>query len=401
MTQYTKIADSDLAADALYDKVNNMVDALNSDKVERGQLGLRKANTAYATGAVCYCEYHPEFILKCTAGGTTGSSPLDTSGTLVEGQNINDGGVVWKVYTLATQNWVESKGFITDSYHDDTKLDKPAYGTTGQVLTKTETGEEWADAKGGYFPSLLEHKWSDHIINDMSWVRADTFSWLDRAVYPSVYELLLGELRNGETHTDTIGGITVEYELSPNGYKIVDGKRSLNVSAVEQLFNQTGVAWYYILDRNNNRFKLPRTKYGFVGLRDSVGNYVPESLPNITGSVASATLSEGDIGAESGALYRDHINHGYRENNSGTAGDLTLFDASRSSSTYQNNAPVQQRATQMYLYFYVGEYSQTAVEQTAGITSEQLNQKLDADRIQEVSVPPANPIPGVLYLIPE
>ena len=30
-----------------------------------------------------------------------------------------------------------------------------------------------------------------------------------------------------------------------------------------------------------------------------------------------------------------------------------LFDASRSSSTYQDNAPVQQKAVQMYLEFYL------------------------------------------------
>lgn len=97
MTQYTKIVDSDLAATALYDKVNNMVDALNSDKVERSQLGLRKANTAYAVGAVCYCEYHPEFVLKCTTAGVTSGSPLDTSGVITDKQVINDGGVVWTV----------------------------------------------------------------------------------------------------------------------------------------------------------------------------------------------------------------------------------------------------------------------------------------------------------------
>jgi hypothetical protein len=55
------------------------------------------------------------------------------------------------------------------------------------------------------------------------------------------------------------------------------------------------------------------------------------------------------------------------------------IDASRSSSTYQNGAPVQERATQMYLYFYVGDYSQTATEQTAGLNAELFNGKADVD----------------------
>ena len=62
------------------------------------------------------------------------------------------------------------------------------------------------------------------------------------------------------------------------------------------LYEATGVAWYYVLDTENKRFKLPR--------EDKDGEY---------------------------------------------------------------------------LYFYVGNFEQSAIEQTAGITSEQLNQKVDLD----------------------
>jgi len=56
-----------------------------------------------------------------------------------------------------------------------------------------------------------------------------------------------------------------------------------------------------------------------------------------------------------------------------------IFNASLSSPAYQNNAPVQQRATEMYLYFYVGGFSQSATEQTAGLNAELFNNKLDRD----------------------
>lgn len=111
---------------------------------------------------------------------------------------------------------------------------------------------------------------------------------------------------------------------SSNGFIILDPAQE---QWVFDTYNNTGVAWYYILDIANQRFKLPRTKYGFVGLRDSVGNVV-------------------DIA---------------------TSGTDT-------------------KATQMYLYFYVGNYTQTAIEQTAGITSEQLNAKVDNSSLQEVKV---------------
>lgn len=111
---------------------------------------------------------------------------------------------------------------------------------------------------------------------------------------------------------------------SSNGFIILDPAQE---QWVFDTYNNTGVAWYYILDQTNHRFKLPRTKYGFVGLRDSVGNIV-------------------DIA---------------------TSGTET-------------------KATQMYLYFYVGNYTQTAIEQTAGITSEQLNAKVDNSSLEEVKV---------------
>ena len=77
------------------------------------------------------------------------------------------------------------------------------------------------------------------------------------------------------------------------------------------------------------------------------------------------------------------------------------FNASNSSAAYQNGAPVQQRATQMYLYFYVGQFTQSAITQTAGITTEKLNKKADVSMFRLVDELPENPIPGVWYAIPE
>ena len=35
-------------------------------------------------------------------------------------------------------------------------------------------------------PTLLDFKWTDHILNDVSWLRADTFSWQPGNVYELV-----------------------------------------------------------------------------------------------------------------------------------------------------------------------------------------------------------------------
>lgn len=222
---------------------------------------------------------------------------------------------------------------------------------------------------------LLDFKWSDHIINSMEWLRADTFSWQSGAVYVAAYNHILADYNGGTSQTETVGSYTITYVLSDDGHKITTDETN-----VANIYNESGVAWYYILDTVNQRFKLPRTKFGFIGLRDTVGKYVPESLPNIKGSF--------DLAPGATLRYDATVNGAFEKTTAGTYSPDFIqqsgfnglnFNASRSSSTYQNNAPVQQRATQMYLYFYVGQYSQSAIEQTAGLNASLFNGKVDLD----------------------
>lgn len=84
-----------------------------------------------------------------------------------------------------------------------------------------------------------------------------------------------------------------------------------------------------------------------AGTRGNVGTYKTESLPNITGKTASS-ISQGGLNWNSnGALYGSRTNNGYVNNNFATnynLNDTINFDASLSSSTYQNSAPVQPNA---------------------------------------------------------
>ena len=283
---------------------------------------------------------------------------------------------------------------------------------------------------------ILTSMFFDHITNDMSWLRADTFSWHSGSFYESAYKHLADELkteiatfgwvgdttgivyatkgtpsvgdsvigggytvgevgsdyiaiykngveyeyatRNSEydgtedaSKTDTIGDITITYYTAEDGHKICLPDQESNLAA---LYESTGVAWYYILDTENKQFKLPRTKWGFTGLRDSVGGYVAPALPNITGTFTNN--GHAGYADATGAFTSTKNNTG---SNSGGASDggFYSFDASRSSSIYGNSDTVQPPATQMYLYFYVGNFEQSAVEQTAGITAETLNGKVD------------------------
>lgn len=234
---------------------------------------------------------------------------------------------------------------------------------------------------------LFEAKWFDHIVDDMSWLRADNFTWHSGDVYKSAYEHLYNEVLGREGVSETIAGITVWFVQADDGHKVCPASEEANVQA---LYEATGVAWYYILDQANKQFKLPRTKFGFTGLRDSVGGYVPAGLPNITGTIGSGYGTASSIPwvshAGTGALYAIQASSSswLQGGSASTQSGLSKygFDASRSNTTYGNSDTVQPRATQMYLYFYVGNFTKSAVEQTAGITSEQLNAKADKAEIE-------------------
>jgi hypothetical protein len=233
--------------------------------------------------------------------------------------------------------------------------------------------------------NLFDFKWTDHKLNDISWLNADTFSWQSGDVYVAAYEHLLDDFENrvGKgTDSDgwlseTIDGVTVYYVAAPDGHKICMQDNEANVQA---LYEKTGVAWYYILDTANKQFKLPRTKFGFTGLRDSVGGYVPAGLPNITGSVGIKNQAGVGLTDHSGAFYASFTNkYAPATGSSDTATGNAAFDASRSSSVYGNSNTVQPKATQMYLYFYVGNFERDAIEQTAGLNTELFNEKADVD----------------------
>lgn len=262
-----------------------------------------------------------------------------------------------------------------DNHHDATKQDTLVSGTN----IKTINGENVlgsGDLKlSTYHPPLLSCMWSDHLLNDIQWLRADTFSWQDGNVYETVYNTIEEEYSTGIEETED--GIT--FRRSVNGYKIADATQE---QAILNKYNTTGIAWYYLRDGVNKRFKLPRTKWGFKGLRGDVGTNVEESLPNIKGTfkLAGQNINNSTFDGFSGAFYNQYPYTGNYQNPtgvSGTGGAMPAFDASRSSSTYKDGAPVQERATQMYLYFYVGEYAQTAIEQTAGLNTELFNGKVD------------------------
>lgn len=252
---------------------------------------------------------------------------------------------------------------------------------------------------------LFDFKWSDHLVNQQEWLRADTFTWHDGTVYQNAYQHLVDDIDGKTTQTETIAGTTITFYLADDGHKIVDSSQEANVG---QIFLDTGVAWYYILDEINTRFKLPRTEHSVVGVRGNVGDYVEPGVPNITGVIDLTGMGTSTApvfnpnDTASSALYNNEVieTGKYHTDSASNSGyNRIRFDASRANSIYGNDTTVQPPATQMYLYFYVGEFTQTATQNTAGINSELFNSKADISTFQVVTALPANPNPDVFYFV--
>ena len=140
------------------------------------------------------------------------------------------------------------------------------------------------------------------------------FSWQSGELYSEAYNHLLSDIEGKSIQIEE----GISYYQADDGHKIVLPDQE---SAVVELYNRTGYAWYYILDMENQRFKLPRER--------------------------------------------------------------------------------STKSTTMYLYFFMGNRSREAIEQTAGINSEHLNAKADKSMFMLVEALPEQPIPGVFYFIKE
>ena len=153
-----------------------------------------------------------------------------------------------------------------------------------------------------------------------------------------------------------VGSKPITYKAAEDGDKIILSTDTETSNNLEEIYSRTGIAWYYILDIENTRFKLPRTQWNFVGLRPngSVGEYVEESLPNAKGSFYNVQNITTNVAT---GIFDDSnvkVNYSVGGSTSAKAGTMNA-SLNNSSSVYKDGASVQQRANQMILYFYAGE----------------------------------------------
>lgn len=146
-------------------------------------------------------------------------------------------------------------------------------------------GTNIISGRSTYQPSLFDYKWTDYAINDPQWARGDNFSWHNSTIYTAAYNHLVADIEGKTPQADQISGIYITYYLANDGHKICmpDQEEFLN-----QLYNATGSAWYYMLDTVTGSFKVPRERpestLSGKALYFYIGNFTQTALENTAGA---------------------------------------------------------------------------------------------------------------------
>ena len=248
---------------------------------------------------------------------------------------------------------------------------------------------EGSGGGGGASLPMFAHIWADHKFNDASYLLADNFSWHYASIYVTGYNKLEEQYNHENSIEKTEGEIT--YKLTPDGFKIADVSQH---DAIYDLYEETGSAWFYIIDTDNRRFKLPREKaelqihcpskavvtvndlnvYG-NGMTLGIESYNKEfagliyhSTVGLSGSMSAYGSSVGvDFGSgavtvnKTAGITTDPTKSGITGDGTGTA-DLSNITTERVDTDGKK-----------YLYFYVGDYEREATEINIGAMTELTN----------------------------
>ena len=191
--------------------------------------------------------------------------------------------------------------------------------------------------------------------------------------------------------TETIGSYTISYILASDGHKITTDE-----TTVANIFNESGVAWYYILDKANTRFKLPRSSHGNIVEKYKSGTewyrvysdgWCEQGGAFLAPGSASATtydviylkpFSSTDYFVVSNYAETSNNQYGQCYNLTTTQCTVKCYGGNKNNwfaCGYLSSSPSNDQYK--HLYFYVGQFSQSATEQTAGLNASLFNEKLD------------------------
>lgn len=240
---------------------------------------------------------------------------------------------------------------------DILKLNKPDKGYFNWDVPLNENWDKLDVLGAGQLPllSLLEvrHKLSG----------ADLIGWslqgseLDGDVYTSVWDLVYAAKQRASTQkSKQIREITYYYAQDEvTGMVFVDSENYNK--GLSNLGDSLGYICTYVDGVKYIKLPEDRSFNGAILSGDGIpGEFEDESLPNITGEFRGRNAWNGhEPEIQTGALYsKGNLSKVYGSQQSGNNTYSLNFDASRSSSTYQDGAPVKPRTHKTYRYYKVG-----------------------------------------------
>ena len=383
------------AKSVYYSSNISLVGKINDDK---GTLSGFYTNIAYATINVKRPKYAIQLVIKtsgCSASAWTSQSIISAPAAYK--------GIVLRFDGTALKLWMSSNGTsydIASGYN--TGLTVPvgvdvwfrlAWSGTQYIASYSTDGINWVD--GTPLASTLSPYWDDKVA---------CIGGTCMEAYPFAGKIYLQDSYlniDGERFWE--GCNYWKYKEAPAGHRFVD---YADHDKLAELYTNTGLGWYYIVDTANSRFKLPRgsqdryiVKSGEIGgswyrvysdgwveqggIYDAGTNqnyqvqniYLPIRMANnlYHVSIVNIYLTNND----------DYAPEIYNKNNDGFTFGHTI--AATPGVSWKVCGFSDQPATQnKRLYFYVGNFSKTALENTAGWSSEEINKAIGRFNLQMV-----------------
>lgn len=163
--------------------------------------------------------------------------------------------------------------------------------------------------------------------------------------YPDAVNMIINEYDSGVS--STYRGISCKRSVS--GRYIADISQK---DAVDELYSTSGVADIYVVDKTNNAFYLPKTKWftQFTNDINSLNKYNEPGLPNHQHSPIYLTGSNADLG-DPGQCY---MTNNAQQNGIQTSKDSRTGNVSNNS-LYGKSSTVQPPSSNKFLYYKVGD----------------------------------------------
>ena len=250
-------------------------------------------------------------------------------------------------WALADGNWVTNKEeaykHLLDEFNS-VSLTKWQNATYGDIYTQ------------GRFPAEGNTAYSDSgLTTPIGTITATGQSSI--SVNDNIY--MAPEIINEQS--ETIAGTTIKYCLAADGHKICLGFSGIEYD-VNQIYNATGAAWYYLLDggtQQHRRFKLPRVnpvREELIQTIKAKGSGLTLGLMSTTGHTAGLTTTannNADLNWNGSAYNTSAGSAVYGTGPTvGTIGVTTEADKSGIVSDMTDSTSVF--SGKKYLYFYVG-----------------------------------------------